>query len=77
MLRAVLGHAAEASVWHRGRLAGVEIDQITSDDLSALPIMTETDLVENRTCSSATRPIDSGLESSKVLITHLPTESSR
>jgi phenylacetate-CoA ligase len=47
MLRAVLGHAAMSSPWHRDRLLGIDIDQITSDDLSALPTMSKTDLMEN------------------------------
>jgi phenylacetate-CoA ligase len=47
MLRAMLRSAVDASPWHRDRLAGADIDQITSDDLSSLPTMTKSDLMEN------------------------------
>lgn len=45
MLRATLDHAASASPWHRGRLSGIELDDVSGDDLSALPTMTKTDLM--------------------------------
>lgn len=47
MLRSMLRYAADTSSWHRDRLAGVDIDHITSGDLSALPTMTKTDLMTN------------------------------
>lgn len=47
MLRSILRSAVEGSSWHRDRLAGVDIDQITSDDLGPLPTMSKSDLMED------------------------------
>lgn len=45
MLRAMLRRAVDGSPWHRDRLAGVDIDEVPSGDLHALPTMTKTDLM--------------------------------
>lgn len=47
LLRSMLRSAVEGSSWHRDRLVGVDIDEVTGNDLSALPTMTKTDLMEN------------------------------
>lgn len=44
-LRALVRHAKEHSPWHARRLAGVDPDTLTGDDLSALPVMTKADLM--------------------------------
>ncbi len=44
-LRALLAEARRGSPWHRERLAGIDLDSITADDLSALPTMTKDDLM--------------------------------
>lgn len=46
-LRALLRHAASRSRFHAGRLRGVDVDAIEPDDLTALPVMTKTDLMEH------------------------------
>ena len=46
-LRPLLHVARERSSWHRGRLAGVELDQITGETMDQLPTMTKTDLMAN------------------------------
>jgi phenylacetate-coenzyme A ligase PaaK-like adenylate-forming protein len=46
-LRALLRHAAEHSRFHAARLRGVDVDAIEPDDLSALPVMTKTELMEH------------------------------
>jgi len=46
-LRELLAHATRHSAWHRERLAGLDLDAITGDDLGAIPSMTKTDLMEN------------------------------
>lgn len=46
-LRRLLGVARDASPWHRGRLAGLDLDAIDAADLSALPVMTKDDLMAN------------------------------
>ena len=47
MLRAMLDHAAGASPWHRDRFSDIEISEVSGDDLTALPTMTKTDLMDN------------------------------
>jgi phenylacetate-coenzyme A ligase PaaK-like adenylate-forming protein len=44
-LRALLGHAAERSPFHARRLAGIDLDAVDPDDLSALPVMTKSDVI--------------------------------
>lgn len=44
-LGALLRHAAGHSPFHAGRLAGIDLDAVTPDDLSAVPVMTKTDLM--------------------------------
>ena len=44
-LRELLHHARDRSSFHRGRLAGVDIDRIDGQDLTALPTMTKADLM--------------------------------
>jgi phenylacetate-coenzyme A ligase PaaK-like adenylate-forming protein len=46
-LRALVRHAQEHSSWHRERLAGVDVDALAGDDLSALPTMDKADLMDN------------------------------
>lgn len=46
-LRGLLRHAMEHSPWHARRLAGVDPDRISGNDLSSLPVMTKSDLVEH------------------------------
>ena len=45
-LRALLLHAAEHSPFHRRRLAGIDLTAIDPADLSALPVMTKTDMMD-------------------------------
>ena len=46
-LRRLVRLAVERSPWHRERLAGVEISTLTAADLSSLPVMTKSDLMDN------------------------------
>jgi hypothetical protein len=46
-LRRLVRLAAERSRWHRERLAGVDISTLTAVDLSSLPVMTKSDLMDN------------------------------
>jgi phenylacetate-coenzyme A ligase PaaK-like adenylate-forming protein len=46
-LGALLRHAADHSPFHADRLAGVDLDAVTPDDLSAVPVMTKSDLMEH------------------------------
>lgn len=46
-LRALLRHAKEHSPWHARRLAGIDPDTVTGEDLSAIPVMTKADLMAN------------------------------
>lgn len=44
-LRELLGHAAEHSPFHARRLAGVDLDAVGPDDLTALPVLTKAELM--------------------------------
>jgi phenylacetate-coenzyme A ligase PaaK-like adenylate-forming protein len=44
-LARTLAWAAQQSPWHRERLADVDLDAVTPDDLTALPTMTKTDVM--------------------------------
>lgn len=44
-LHELLAHARRSSPWHSERLAGIVTDNVTSDDLAALPVMTKSDLM--------------------------------
>ena len=44
-LRAILAHARAHSPWHRRRLAAVDVERVSADDLGALPVMTKDDLM--------------------------------
>jgi phenylacetate-coenzyme A ligase PaaK-like adenylate-forming protein len=44
-LRRLLAAARDHSPWHRARLAGIDIDEITPGDLRAIPPMTKDDLI--------------------------------
>lgn len=44
-LRALLKVAAERSAWHRERLAGLRLDAVGPEDLTALPTMTKRDVM--------------------------------
>jgi phenylacetate-CoA ligase len=46
-LRRLVRLAVERSPWHRDRLAGVDISTLTASDLSELPVMTKSDLMDN------------------------------
>lgn len=46
-LHALLRHAAEHSPFHRRRLAGVDLTAIDPADLSALPVMTKTEMMDD------------------------------
>lgn len=46
-LRSLLRYAKEHSPWHARRLAGVDPDEVSGDDLGALPVMTKADLMTN------------------------------
>ncbi|MGA8253568.1 MAG: hypothetical protein WB989_23870, partial [Mycobacterium sp.] len=46
-LRALLLHAAEHSPFHRRRLAGIDLTAIDPADLSTLPVMTKTDMMDD------------------------------
>jgi phenylacetate-CoA ligase len=46
-LREVVRHAADRSLWHRDRLAGLDLDRLDEVSLRELPPMTKTDLMEN------------------------------
>lgn len=45
-LRALLRHAAGHSRFHAERLAGIDLDAVTPGDLSAVPVMTKTELMD-------------------------------
>jgi len=46
-LQKILAFAVENSRWHRERLAGIDITQISELDLTSLPIMTKSDVMSN------------------------------
>ena len=46
-LRELLSVAMERSPWHRERLAGLDIADLSESDLESLPVMTKADLMEN------------------------------
>jgi phenylacetate-CoA ligase len=46
-LRALVRAACDRSPWHRERLADVDPDELTEDDLPELPVMTKHDLMEH------------------------------
>ena len=46
-LRALLLHATEHSPFHRRRLAGIDLTAIDPADLSTLPVMTKTDMMDD------------------------------
>jgi len=46
-LRRLIRDAVEHSPWHRERLRRVDIPALTADDLSGLPVMTKSDLMDN------------------------------
>ncbi|HTN81726.1 MAG TPA: hypothetical protein VMK16_18815 [Acidimicrobiales bacterium] len=46
-LRAIVSTARERSPWHGARLADVDLDELTADDVSDLPTMTKVDLMTN------------------------------
>ncbi len=46
-LRTLLHHVAEHSPFHRRRLAGIDLTAIDPADLSALPVMTKTDMMDD------------------------------
>lgn len=46
-LRKLIGHAKEHSSWHRQRLQHIGTDTISPGDLSQLPTMTKTDLMDH------------------------------
>jgi phenylacetate-coenzyme A ligase PaaK-like adenylate-forming protein len=46
-LGGLLRHAQSESPWHAKRLASLDVDRITGDDLTAIPPMTKSDLMEN------------------------------
>jgi hypothetical protein len=46
-LRVLVQHAVEHSPFHRKRLAGVDVDRIDPADLSALPVMTKAQMMDD------------------------------
>ena len=46
-LRTILRTAKERSQWHARRLAHVDPDAVTGDDLSMIPVMTKVDVMAN------------------------------
>lgn len=46
-LRDLLVRAQAGSPWHRDRLAGIDMAHVSAADLSALPVMTKRDLMDN------------------------------
>lgn len=46
-LRALLQTAIERSPWHGGRLSGLRPEDVSGEDLSALPTMTRADVMDN------------------------------
>jgi phenylacetate-coenzyme A ligase PaaK-like adenylate-forming protein len=46
-LRRLVRAAVERSPWHRERLAGVDVSTLTAADLTSLPVMTKSDLMEH------------------------------
>src|SRR5690242_15987537 len=46
-LRGLLRTAASRSAFHAGRLAGLDVDAVQPDDLTALPVMTKADLMDH------------------------------
>jgi phenylacetate-coenzyme A ligase PaaK-like adenylate-forming protein len=46
-LRRLVRTAVERSRWHRERLAGLDLATLTAADVSGLPVMTKSDLMDN------------------------------
>ena len=46
-LRKLVAYARDASPWHAGRLAAIDVDSLTADDLTSLPTMTKDDVMVN------------------------------
>ncbi len=46
-LQALLGVASARSAWHGERLAGIDPEHVTVDEVAALPVMTKSDLMTN------------------------------
>ncbi len=46
-LRRLVHHAVERSPWHHERLSSVDIAALTADDLSGLPVMQKSDLMDH------------------------------
>lgn len=46
-LQKILAYAIDKSQWHRERLAGIDISALSASDLSALPIMTKSDVMNH------------------------------
>jgi len=46
-LRALLGVASARSAWHRERLAAIDLDEVTVEDVEMLPVMTKSDLMND------------------------------
>src|SRR5688500_12705522 len=46
-LRALLRHAKDHSSWHAERLAAIDPETVSGQDLSMIPVMTKADLMEN------------------------------
>ena len=46
-LRRLVRFASERSPWHRERLASVDVSALTAADLSSLPVMTKSELMDN------------------------------
>ena len=46
-LRRIVGVAREKSAWHRERLADVDVNALTRDDITSLPVMTKVQLMSH------------------------------
>ena len=71
-LRAVLRAAKERSRWHARRLADVDPDTVTGDDLSMIPVMNKADVMANWDDIVTDRRLT--LEQAEAHLTHVATD---
>jgi phenylacetate-CoA ligase len=68
-LQALLRHAVEASPFHRRRLADIDIEGIDPADLSALPVMTKTEMMDGLDDVFTDRRLNRGIVESALATT--------
>ena len=60
-LRALLAHAIARSPFHAGRLAGVDAERLELGDLSRLPVMTKSEMMDDLDDAVTDRRLSRGL----------------